>query len=735
MKTINVYVFAFLIAFACLSPADSTAGSSSQSYSSIAYDVAFTYDSSDGSSAIDNDGRLPLACRSGVAYLEEGSTGTVSIYGVSSQTGPWTLDSTTKIATISSTQSGSPVSFSTASVYMQAAADGTQTTSGTLRIKCSNVASSPGVVIVRSWDDVESAMRSADLEAPSGNNVATESVSLSIVFSDDFQVDPHGDTHVIRLPTGGGEHPQVSIDFNGNIITADALEVVALDFGGGSTKCGSPLGYYQYIDGCMGVSHDYDITVKNGVIASAYDGCDATPTADCGRKAIVTRNADNLWLSATSAYGGRIHIHDMKLGADLNWVISGGQGTSFPSLQLPGDACLEFEPIITMVDIQGGQWDCITAVEMAAWDTGLSGSSSAQIEFGSGFRWTQQGASTASSGTSCAICGAGLLDIAESMSDTSVFGSITASGIRIRGPIGNTRGGNFNFRAHGFFLGSQAATCGDPLQHDESYFINNGTDPGDKLSGLIEFTGEMCTRGWIKSDAIGALHTIAHLRSGIKGLPGFTETDTVLGANRVPVLDSTSSASIEAATFEFEFDVRPDTSDIVYSGLLDADVNSGAAMASTSSYAIVDFGEDGFYQVIGSTPSVYQTKLGSGSYLSGSISPSVDSTTAVTIDADGFDGSFIELSNSGAGAVTVTLPSASSVAPGASKCFMDTAGTGIVALSPQGSDNIILDGVAASNGEDINSPGAIGDYLCMYRTDSTTYRTVGRSGTWVEAVP
>lgn len=76
---------------------------------------------------------------------------------------------------------------------------------------------------------------------------------------------------------------------------------------------------------------------------------------------------------------------------------------------------------------------------------------------------------------------------------------------------------------------------------------------------------------------------------------------------------------------------------------------------------------------------------------------------------------------------TYTLPA---VITGMSGCFYDFGGgAGTILLSPNAADNIVLDGTAASDDEDAQSPGADGDFLCLL-SDGTSWYSLGRSGAW-----
>ncbi len=88
--------------------------------------------------------------------------------------------------------------------------------------------------------------------------------------------------------------------------------------------------------------------------------------------------------------------------------------------------------------------------------------------------------------------------------------------------------------------------------------------------------------------------------------------------------------------------------------------------------------------------------------------------------------------DTGTSDTTYTLPA---VAAGMSACFYDFGGnTGKIILDPNTNDHITLNGTAAADNENIESPGSDGDFLCLF-SNGTNWFSLGRSGTWVEASP
>jgi hypothetical protein len=89
--------------------------------------------------------------------------------------------------------------------------------------------------------------------------------------------------------------------------------------------------------------------------------------------------------------------------------------------------------------------------------------------------------------------------------------------------------------------------------------------------------------------------------------------------------------------------------------------------------------------------------------------------------------------NETSGAGTHTLPA---VAAGMSICH-GTSAAAEITLELDGSDHFVLNGVTMSDGEAIiNTTGeAAGDYICVIGIDASTWKVVGKQGTWTQATP
>jgi len=108
-----------------------------------------------------------------------------------------------------------------------------------------------------------------------------------------------------------------------------------------------------------------------------------------------------------------------------------------------------------------------------------------------------------------------------------------------------------------------------------------------------------------------------------------------------------------------------------------------------------------------------------------SLEPDADGETILTAECRG---SIWE----NAGANTYVLPGA---AAGLNCCFY-AEDDNVITIDPaDGTDTIYLDGDTVGAGDTIESSGDTGEFICMYATDATNWRTLGKSGTWADSNP
>jgi hypothetical protein len=120
--------------------------------------------------------------------------------------------------------------------------------------------------------------------------------------------------------------------------------------------------------------------------------------------------------------------------------------------------------------------------------------------------------------------------------------------------------------------------------------------------------------------------------------------------------------------------------------------------------------------------------------ITGNINVVLDATTSDSPTGADLRGSMLIYSN--AGVVTITLPDVDTVALGASACFYDSDATAILTIDLDGDDIFLLDDTLLDAGDTINSPGDLGDFICIVAIDAdTTWATMGRRGTWLDDGP
>ena len=85
--------------------------------------------------------------------------------------------------------------------------------------------------------------------------------------------------------------------------------------------------------------------------------------------------------------------------------------------------------------------------------------------------------------------------------------------------------------------------------------------------------------------------------------------------------------------------------------------------------------------------------------------------------------------NGDAGAIQFTLPAATT---GDVCCFADDAG-GVISVDPDdGTDYIVREGTSFGAGDEMDSPGSDGDFVCIQAIDGNEWVVRGESGTWVD---
>lgn len=80
-------------------------------------------------------------------------------------------------------------------------------------------------------------------------------------------------------------------------------------------------------------------------------------------------------------------------------------------------------------------------------------------------------------------------------------------------------------------------------------------------------------------------------------------------------------------------------------------------------------------------------------------------------------------------ACTVTLPAVSGVIEGGHVTIYST-GANKVIIELDGSDRFVLDGVALTDGNVLDSESGAGDYITLIKDSTAGWTVIGRSGAW-----
>jgi len=83
-----------------------------------------------------------------------------------------------------------------------------------------------------------------------------------------------------------------------------------------------------------------------------------------------------------------------------------------------------------------------------------------------------------------------------------------------------------------------------------------------------------------------------------------------------------------------------------------------------------------------------------------------------------------------AGAAQIDMPA---LASGSSFCVYSTTAQ-VISLNPSGGEHIFLAGATIGAGDELDSPGALGDFVCLL-SNGTNWYVLGLSGVWVDGGP
>jgi hypothetical protein len=124
------------------------------------------------------------------------------------------------------------------------------------------------------------------------------------------------------------------------------------------------------------------------------------------------------------------------------------------------------------------------------------------------------------------------------------------------------------------------------------------------------------------------------------------------------------------------------------------------------------------------------TTVTASSYIQGLVMTTLDTDATVDLsNSAGADGEWRV--NNDDDVIQYTLPPA---VLGLTVCFYDHSANGqVISIDPDdGTDAIYLNGASVGAGDEIDSPGDRGDFICLLALDGDTWVTIGQSGTWVD---
>ena len=481
--------------------------------------------------------------------------------------------------------------------------------SSEVRILCSNLAGVGGGggagVTVSSFAELEAAMRAADLET---DGTATESVNLYVTLGEDFTYDETSTVPFeINLPVGGGEHPRITIDLGGNYIVSQASPVIQVDFGNPNGPCtvSTVTGFVEDEADCMGVAHDFQFDMKNGMVTTDADSSSCTTGSVCDRYGVELVNLDRLlFVGAGSRYSGRIGFHDLKIGGAVNGEPAGLHS----SFGYNGDSCLVVEGFIAEIQLNETNFECWDGLAVEPMDT--SGNLPAVSDWAprimvNNYQFFLLPFNVG--GTFCISCiGGGAFDIEEAMPNGQIIGNVS---FPAAGQLGRFAGGNFDLRVTGN-NGGNGGECYDGAYHTAATtFLDNASntaaDNTTPVSGYIQFAGMMCVQSWVQTEAVGHLRMVSYIRtnSTANRYPAFYYDDTV-DTSREAVVVGVSPTAEFTGGLELEFyfadaiTVDPATEfdgscGSAWCNIMDTDITAGTVFDNAYEYVTVKMGARG----------------------------------------------------------------------------------------------------------------------------------------------
>ena len=162
------------------------------------------------------------------------------------------------------------------------------------------------------------------------------------------------------------------------------------------------------------------------------------------------------------------------------------------------------------------------------------------------------------------------------------------------------------------------------------------------------------------------------------------------------------------------------------SNVLMIDNSNDATPLIAGDFSTDDITINGDLEVTGDAGNLSVLSLTSTGEIGGLTDITLDVTSTVTLTAGDCDNAI--RFNNDADIIQYDLPAA---AVGLVVMFYDI-GPGVISINPAAGDVIYLNGTALDAGDEIDSPGALGDFIVLMAIDATRWVTLGQVGIWID---
>lgn len=239
-------------------------------------------------------------------------------------------------------------------------------------------------------------------------------------------------------------------------------------------------------------------------------------------------------------------------------------------------------------------------------------------------------------------------------------------------------------------------------------------DDTDQLYGWDSATGQFYQTWLAHKTQLGLVYQ--GLDTQLTELAGVTPVnDALLGFNGTGNIEAKSTVSINV-----DLGVQSSTT----AGRLGRTTGDKITMGNNAGAATLEFSDDV------ANAAAYHPKdgaLNTSGTIQGLVASTLDTAATITLASTDVRGAW--RFNGDNDVIDYTLPA---VAAGMSVCIGNITFAQVITIDVDSLDYIILDGVALTQGNAIDSPGAATAEICFIGIDSNYWKAVGKVGTWVD---